>query len=290
MIDIMQNPLVSVIIPAYNHEKYILAALESVINQSYKNIQLIVINDGSKDKTANIIQSFVNSHIDRDILFINKVNEGVSKTLNLGLSKVEGCYVAFLASDDFWELDKMEKQVKYLEMHPENSMVFTDAYILYEDNFINHKWSQYKPELRKLFNSGTQNKNLYSELMIHTVIPASTVTLKMSSILKVGGFDPKLAIEDDDLWWRIAREFPIGYLDEPLAFYREHANNISKNSFYMLKGYLLALRKHFKEPPLLGKPFVQLGILIRVGINLFFKRIKRILYYNSIKISKRHLN
>lgn len=280
MIHNMQNPLVSVIIPAYNHEKYILAALESVVNQSYKNIQLIVINDGSKDRTASIIQSFVMLHPDRDIVFIDKDNEGVSKTLNLGLSKAEGCYVAFLASDDVWKLDKIEKQVRFLELHPEIGMVFTDANFLHKDNVVKSKWSEYKPELRKLFTNGIQNKNLYIELMIHTVIPASTAMVRISCLKRIGGFDPNLAIEDDDLWWRIAREFPIGYLNESLAFYREHTTNISKNSLYMLKWYISALRKHFREPPLAGKLLIQLWVLSRAGVAMFLKRCERIIYRN----------
>jgi alpha-1,3-rhamnosyltransferase len=88
------NPLVSVIIPAYNHEMYIEEALQSVINQTYKNIQFIVIDDGSTDRTAEIIEKFIKNNPDKNIQFIRKQNEGVCKTLNRGLALATGDYIA----------------------------------------------------------------------------------------------------------------------------------------------------------------------------------------------------
>jgi len=122
--------LVSVIIPAYNHENYILECLESVINQTYVNMQLIIVNDGSQDDTERIINEYIENKNFDNIEFYSKENEGLCKTINFGLKKVKGDYVAILASDDLWKSDKIERQVSFLEENKNIALVYSDTYII----------------------------------------------------------------------------------------------------------------------------------------------------------------
>src|SRR5690606_27530759 len=120
------SPLVSVIIPCFNHEKYIKECLLSVINQSYKNVQLIVIDDGSTDRSVEIIKELKQQN---DFIFEEQLNSGISKTLNKAITKyAEGEYIAILASDDYWHSDKLSKQVSFIEQNPEYAMVCSEAF------------------------------------------------------------------------------------------------------------------------------------------------------------------
>jgi glycosyltransferase involved in cell wall biosynthesis len=280
---IMQNnPLVSVIIPAYNHELYIEEALQSVIDQTYPNIELIVINDGSTDKTAEIIQKFVDNHKDFNMQFINKKNEGVCETLNKGIEMSKGEYISFLASDDLWLPNKISVQVEYMERNRKTGMVFSDAmFILYNDR-TDIKWSDYKPELKKYFKNGMVNDvDLYYLLLTRPLIPALTVLVRKSVINKVGLFDKNLVYEDNDMWLRIAREYPIAYIDIPLAYYRLHNTNVSNDASFMLKGMMQTVHKHFRMEPLKSRPIKRFIIFNTLVFNLAVNRFRKRFMFNK---------
>ena len=145
------NPLVSVIMPAYNHELYIKEALQSVINQTYKNIEFIIINDGSTDRTVEIIEKFIKNNQDRNIQIVNKQNEGVCKTMNIGLAMATGDYIAFLASDDKWIEKKIEAQVAFMESNKNIGLVCSDAFFTKFNLDTNIKWSNYKEGIDQYF-------------------------------------------------------------------------------------------------------------------------------------------
>ena len=105
-------PLVSVIVPCYNHEKYVEETIESIVNQTYENIELIVIDDGSKDASPQIIEELSKKY---NFKFIHRSNKGLSATLNEGIRLSQGKYISVCASDDKLKLDKIEKQVKFME-------------------------------------------------------------------------------------------------------------------------------------------------------------------------------
>ena len=148
------NSLVSVIMPAFNHELYIEEALQSIGNQTHKNIELIVINDGSTDRTAGIIEEYVKKNSDKNIKYLNKRNEGVCKTLNKGLEMSTGDYIAFLASDDLWLPERLAIQLKFMENNKNIGMVFADTWFLNFTSKTNSKWSDYKPQIKNYFKNG----------------------------------------------------------------------------------------------------------------------------------------
>lgn len=119
-----KNPLVSIIIPAYNAEKFIVQTIDSVKAQTYSNWELIIVNDGSKDNTLNIIENYAQA--DKRISFITKPNSGVSDTRNIGIEKAQGDYIAFLDSDDIWLPMNLEKKISLLENDPSVDFVFSN--------------------------------------------------------------------------------------------------------------------------------------------------------------------
>lgn len=268
-------PLVSVIIPAYNHEKYVTDCLRSVAGQSYENLELIVLNDGSTDNTEILIKMFMEESSLTNIQFISKTNEGVCKTLNKGLELATGKYVTFLASDDMWEPEKLKKQVEFMERNSNIGLVFADAWFLKYTERTNIKWSDYKTNLDKYFKNGIQNTNMYFLLLTRPIIPALTVMVRKQILDEIGGFDEKLVYEDFDMWLRVAQKYPIGYIDMPLALYRVHDKNISNNALFMMKGLFQTIKKHSAMDTLRNQRIKLIALLCRLVLNLIIDRIKK---------------
>ncbi|GAA4205077.1 alpha-1,3-rhamnosyltransferase [Pedobacter jeongneungensis] len=213
-------PLVSVIIPCYNHQDFIEACLESVVNQTYKNIEVIVIDDGSKDETPRILQKLANKYTFS--LEIQK-NLGLSKTLNKAIRKYAGGkYISIIASDDYWELNKISKQVDFLENSENYALVFGKAKIVDNNNvFLGNLGDDMNEELS------------FETLLFDNKIIASTTMFKRDIWEKVGGFNEDSYIEDWDLWLKMAENYKIGFINENLGFYRRHGSNMSNNLLRM---------------------------------------------------------
>ena len=142
------EPLVTVLISSYNHAKYIAAGLESVLNQSYKNLQIIVVDDGSQDDTLDLLQSYE----DERLTVLTAERNTAFRLYDTAKSKIQGKYVAELASDDRWTLDKIQKQVDFLENHGEIGLVFSWCEVLTPD-------LKEKERLESVFN--VQNKEMH---------------------------------------------------------------------------------------------------------------------------------
>ena len=225
--------LVSVIIPTYNRADYLKLALKSVIEQTYKNIEVIVVDDGSTDHTAEVIASFNNSRIK----YFYQENTGLPAAgRNLGLRECSGAYIAFLDSDDMWHPEKLEKQVRYLCEHPQYYLVYSNAWII--DDF----------ELQKglLLKSGTLKQGkIFRKLINGNFIPVMTVLMRREVFENVGFFNEDYSIraaEDYEYWLRIALHYKFGFIDEPLAMYRKHSGStISKANSAQLGQKVLSL-------------------------------------------------
>ncbi len=217
-------PLVSVIIPCYNHEMYVKESILSVLNQTYKNVQLIVIDDGSKDKSVEIIEELKKSH---NFIFKAQTNIGLSATLNKAINKYcTGEYISVVASDDFWHLDKIKLEVEHYEKNKELGLVYCDAQIV-----------DSRSEVISDFNLGHKSGNCTTEDIIRglAVIPALTVMVKKSVYVDVGGFDEETVVEDWDMWIRITQNYSTGFVDQKLAYYRRHDDNISSKVKLMME-------------------------------------------------------
>lgn len=218
-------PLVSVIIPVYNAEKYIKQAIESVLYQTYKNVEIIIVNDFSTDKSDEIIKSLMAKHKEVNILyFINEKNLGVAESRNIGIRYASGEYIAFLDADDYWFPNKLEKQINLFLQNPNIGLVHTYKVVLKEDkNF----WFPTKYHL-KLINR--LEGEIYDKIIQGNWICTSSVMIKKCIIDKVGFFNSKFSPSEDwDLWIRMAKVTSFGLVREFLTCYRHNDLGISKD-------------------------------------------------------------
>jgi teichuronic acid biosynthesis glycosyltransferase TuaG len=249
----MNNILVSIIIPCYNGEKYIYECLNSVLNQTYKNIEVILINDCSNDDTILIFNELANND-ERLILLNNSQNMGVAYCRNLGIETSNGDYLCFLDSDDTWELNKIQKQLVFM-LSNNYSLCYT-YYTKFGDNVK-------KKIINKLPNSVT-----YRDLLFGNCIPLSSVMLKSDSI---GDLRYKNIGHEDYLFWlSYLNKVGHGYLlNKNLMFYRIHSNSISYNKFKAISFTWIIYRHELKFN--FWKSFLYFTIhIIRAVIKRYF--------------------
>lgn len=203
--------LVSVVIPTHNRSELIKNAVNSVLNQTYKNIELIIVDDASTDKTEEIVKSLDQSKIK---YIKNEEAKGGNYARNLGISSSKGKYVAFLDDDDEWMPEKVADQVALFEEDQSIGLVYTGAEIIYTSK--NYKY------IRQPKHRGDLSKEI---LMRNYIGTTSSVMVKRSLLEEVGGFDNDMpALQDYDLWIRIAQVAQIGYINKPLIKYYNYTN------------------------------------------------------------------
>lgn len=221
------NDLVSIITPVYNGEKWISECIESVIAQTYKNWELIIVNDNSKDSTVEIVNRYVNDK--RIKLLSNDINRGVDFSRNLALNSAKGDFIAFLDSDDLWYPEKLEKQISFMKQNNYN-FTFT-SYERFYDNGETINIIHVPPKIT------------YNDYLKNTIIGCLTVIINRRNYKNFRLGTGKL--EDVKTWMIVLKEFSDGYgLDENLAKYRVSSNSASSNKFKNAKLYFDCLRKH----------------------------------------------
>jgi glycosyltransferase involved in cell wall biosynthesis len=237
-------PLVSIIIPAYNASGWITETILSVLEQDYKNIEIIVINDGSTDGTEMLVASFGNK-----VISINKKNGGQSSARNVGINLAKGKYIAFLDSDDLWMSNKLKLQIDFLESSG-FKWIYSDA-IAFE--------SKSKNQLFKFSEKSTQYEgDILTQLFNSCFIPMPTVVIHHSVFSIVGLFNEREDMrnrEDWEMWLRIAAIYPIALIQIPLAFYRIHDTSVtgSESLNQRMHGNILVLNEAaIREPLRLG--------------------------------------
>ena len=231
------NPLVSVIIPSYNHKQYVTKAIKSVFSQTYKNIELIVIDDGSKDDSVKKILELKELY---SFKFIARKNRGLANTLNQAIKLAKGLYITVLASDDYYLPKRIEHAVNHLNLlSKEVVAVFTDGYIVAANNRKICLFSDAYP--RPLIGSA------YNNLLHANWIPAMGVTYR-ANVLKNTMYDKRFIIEDWTLHLRVFKnkDYKIQFYNELDFCYRRHQNNISKEGDLM-KGQLKLMQFWFKD-------------------------------------------
>lgn len=209
------SPLISVILPVYNAEKYLKESMDSILSQTISDFEFIIINDGSKDKSADIIKSYS----DARIVYIEQQNMGLANTLNKALGIAKGKYIARQDNDDVSHKDRFKKQIEFLEKNPTIALVGTWARIIDEqgnDTGRSHK---------HVCNSDY----LKLELVFDNPFVHSSIMAKKDCLLKVGGYNPSNEIfEDHNLWSRVSYQFDVANLPEELLLYREVNTGMSK--------------------------------------------------------------
>lgn len=239
-------PSVSVIIPSFNRAGYIAKTLQSALGQSYKDKEIIVIDDGSTDNTYEAIRPY----LDKIIYYKNKTNGGPPVARNLGLKLAKGRYIAFLDSDDLWLPGKLDIQVEYLDRNEEIGLLFTDMEIFQEDD----KGHKIIVETVRLEN----NDLSFASLFRCNFIPTLTVMFRRECIEKVGLFDESMEIaEDYEMWLRIRRFYEFGHIPRVLAKYRLHEGNIvGKDREKALHWNIITIKKILERYPEIEKELV----------------------------------
>jgi glycosyltransferase involved in cell wall biosynthesis len=205
------NPFVSVIIPTYNRVELLKKTVESVRRQTYVDYEIIVVNDGSTDGTAEWLQQQI------DIIGVSQINAGIAASRNKGVSVGRGHWMAFLDHDDLWAEDKLQIQTDFIRSNPEVAMVAA--------KHVRIGSRLGKPESIRWIKGDLFSK-VYSESFIHT----SSVMIRRDALEKIGGFPTKYKFADEfDVWLKISRNFPIAFVNKPLVFIRFYDSNTSHN-------------------------------------------------------------
>ena len=229
------KPLVSVIIPLYNAEQYIHEAVQSIVNQTYQNIEIIIIDDGSVDKSKDIVQSISSSKI---TYIQNEHNIGVSRTRNRGFELAKGKYIALMDADDISISTRLEKQVKFLENHNDYGVVSS-----HYESFREHLFGV-KRRIRKL---STNAEDIHVNLLFSNMICCPSSMIRKEVLIENNiKFDTSLQMaEDYDLWRRLSFVTKITNLDEVLLKYRKHKNNSIKNRVILDRDFTRVIIKSF---------------------------------------------
>ena len=218
--------MVSVIMPAYNAEKYIAAAIDSILSQTFGDFEFIIINDCSTDRTEEIVLSYEDPRI---VYLKNDENLGVAKTLNKGLAAAKGKYIARMDADDISMPERLAKQVAFLEMNPNIAVMGTNVEIFNETGTICTGWSATEPEQMKV------------DLLYACGLAHPSVMIRTDAIRDLGGYDPEFnGLEDYELWCRVTEKHQITTLPDILLRYRIHGSQVTQNPSAR---YLELLRK-----------------------------------------------
>lgn len=231
------NPLVSIVIPVYNGSNYMAEAIDSALAQTYENIEIIVVNDGSKDDGKS--DATAKSYGDK-IKYISKENAGSSSALNVGIKNMKGEWFSWLSHDDLYYKDKIEKQIEYLNTLSDGgvnesefwkNILFTACdYINGEGKYIKRSKPEYEKVLSEKIEKLPGNEYLICEPTKYNFYGCGCLINK-KAFEKVGGFDENLRLINDlDMWYRLyAGGFKLHYMPEALTIGRIHSGQISRS-------------------------------------------------------------
>lgn len=220
------NPTVSVICACYNQAAFIVESLDSVKNQTFRDFEMIIWDDASKDNSVAIIEKWISENPGIRVQFVkHTTNKGICASLNECYGLSTGKYIQMLALDDLLLPWKLEKQVALLESSPQSTgLIFSDAYIINNDGKqYQNRFIAYHKRYLELASG-----NFFQELIIDNFIPAMSVLMKRSALEAVGPWDEQLVYEDYDMWLRMAKKYDFAFDPEPSVKYRMHDSNTHK--------------------------------------------------------------
>lgn len=219
----VSSALVSVVVPAYNSGRFIGEAIESVLQQGHRELELLVVDDGSTDDTPEVLARYGSR-----VTLIRQANAGAAAARNAGMRLARGRYVAFLDADDVWLPGKLAAQLAHLEQHPDVSLCCTWWDLMHPDSSGTYIVHAHEPHRNALDGAG-YSKLTYADLLLDCEVWTSTVVLRRELLERLGGFNPALRRgQDYDYWLRASRVTPIHRLDSALALYRMGSGHAKK--------------------------------------------------------------
>lgn len=239
-------PKISVIIPVYNAEKYLSDAIESVIEQTYDDWEIVAVNDGSTDSSPVILKTYEKRYPTK-IRVIHQSNSGLSAARNVAIAASRGEYVAFLDADDLWLPEKIDEQIRVLSTNTDVGLVYSDVYDLKKGKL---------KKRRRVIGRGMFRGNVLEPLFYHNFIPILSAMVRKSVLEDCGFFDMNLyGTQDYDLWMRIAEKYQIDFIDHQLAIYRIHEQNMCANVEKMEREHFELMERWVKKKPYLSSSF-----------------------------------
>ncbi len=221
-------PKVSVVITTYNRRKFAEEAVKSVLSQTFRDFELILVDDGSTDDTQQLARY--------NLKYIFKEHSGISAARNAGAAIAKGKYICFLDDDDLWKREKLEKQISFMEKNPEYPICYSDEIWIRNGKFLNQKKIHQK-----------EGGNIFKKCLEMCIISPSSAMIRSSSFRKYL-FDEKLPVcEDYDLWLRIAVNHKIGYIPEKLIIKRGGHSQLSKKFPAMDRFRIYSIQKILRK-------------------------------------------
>jgi len=262
---------VSVVIPVYNGQAFIGRAIESILRQTHPANEIIVVNDGSQDRTLEVVEGFGGC-----VKVITTPNRGVSSARNTGISACTSTFIAFLDADDEWSNNKIERQMQFLAKHPDVGLCCCD-YLVDDGRALRSHFSFVEQENQCPV--ADWNKQGLSILAKGNFIgTASAVIVRRSLLETVGGFDSRFKqAEDYDLWMRCALASKIGVVPEVLLRKIGHENNLTNNRIEMFQYHEAVLSMHICSSAFRACPGIEHDALLGLAqtryqiANLFFE-------------------
>lgn len=253
-------PKVSVNICCYNSEQFIQETIESVLAQTFKDFEVVIIDDGSKDQTAEIINRFN----DPRLRYFYQENQGLSAARNKAIKLSKGKFIALLDHDDLWETNKLKIQVRLLDSKPEVGLVFADAYLIDANNKTSKLY----------FDACSPHRGRVVEQLVKgDFIPCLTVVMRRDIVSSTGSFKKNLHItEEYDFFLRMSLATEFDYVDQPLARYRLHAGNVSQNLERLHKEEILSLEEF-------ARLVKDLGLKKKIAVRLSAKHLALAIFY-----------
>lgn len=231
---------VDIIIPAYNAAHFLPKALDSVIAQTFSDWRILLIDDGSQDRTAEVVAPYRERLGDR-LLYVHKQNGGLAAARNTAIQHATAEFLALLDADDIWLPNRLEAAVRRFQGHPEIGIVYGFVTRIDQDGRLLDTFAT-----RNAHAEGHVARYIYQRTLD---LPCPTITFRRVCVEQVGGFDESMrATEDRDLWLRIAQKFEVALVPEIVAYYRVSAQAMTTDSDRMLQAQRKFLDKHVGTP------------------------------------------
>ncbi|MEQ8381118.1 MAG: glycosyltransferase [Coleofasciculus sp. A1-SPW-01] len=229
-------PKISVIIPVYNGKETIKETITSVLNQTFSDIEILVINDGSTDGTLEVVDSIQDPRLN----VFSYANAGLAASRNRGFALARGDYVSFMDADDLWTPDKLEAQFKALQATPQAAVAYS--------------WTDYIDEFGHFLYPGshvTETGDILAKLLLNNVLEnGSNALIRKQALQEVGGFDESLtAAEDWDMWLRLASRYHFVAVPSAQILYRQPVHSMSANISRQETECLKVIERHFHQAP-----------------------------------------
>lgn len=254
------NPLITVIVPSYNHRRYITECLNSIKNQTYHNFQWIVVDDGSKDGSQDFLKEKQEEYGYE--LYLQK-NKGVSATLtDMIKNHAKGKYIACCASDDKWLPEKLQIQIDYMENHPECAMCFGRTYSMDENSRITGEDNEFV----RYYRGG----KVFDDIITQRFHPPVNYMIRRDVLAAIGFFPQGVIAEDFYMNCKISHDYELGYIPRFLGYYRIAPLQKKRDPLLMLKSHEETIL-HFKEESIFNKALLLHQVRVFCTLSYFTK-------------------